>query len=138
MDPRGRELMQCGDGSVAVLDANFRIYPQGVRFRRATRDAEDSADLVVGLSLAEPEEDVGFAMRQVPTAVVAKPLVEKLFVRKPVCVRDGSGMEAALRVGDVRENQIQNGAVTLGKIRAVPVEADEEKCSRPFIIIQHS
>ena len=77
-------------------------------------------------------------MRQVPTAVVAKPLVEKLFVRKPVCVRDGSGMETALRVGDVRENQIQNGAVTLGKIRAVPVEADEEKCSRPFIISKHS
>ena len=134
MISRRRQLMQSSDGSVAILNADLWIHPKRVSFSSAPDNAENSADLIVGLPLAEPEEHIGFPVREVPRRVVAQPIVEKFFIGEPVCFRGRTRMQTTLDIGDVREDQIQNCAVTLGKISAVAVQADKEKSSRRFLV----
>jgi len=130
--------MQRGDGSVTILDADLRIDSQRVRLGGATGDAEDAADLVIRFSLAEPEEHVGLAPRQIPRRVIAQPIVELIFVFQPIFVRGRICVQTSLGIGDMWQNQIQHRAIALGKIRAVAVQADENKCSGRFAVGEHS
>ena len=47
-------------------------------------------------------------------------------------------MKSALRIRDVRQNQIQHRAVALGKIRTLPMQADEYESARRLVVSQHA
>src|SRR5215218_7960074 len=57
-EARGMErtqLIHGGNGAVTVFHANFGVNPQRMRFSRPARDPQNSANFIIGLSLAEPK-----------------------------------------------------------------------------------
>src|SRR5690349_15982088 len=103
-----------------------------MRLSGALGDTENAPNLAVGFPLAQPEEHVTLALSQTPRRSPAQPFTEGI----PFCWKRavafsmtvggllGIGANAPSNIGDVGQQQIQNGPIPLTEIPAIAVKAD--------------
>jgi hypothetical protein len=95
-------------------------------FGSAARDAKDGADLVIGLSLRQPEKDVALTLRQFPTGRLPEPVVKFSFAGKRARLLRlllVSKLQSVLRPRDMRQQQVEHCAVPLREVVLATMQA---------------